>query len=64
MNHPLPDGSSPFDPDDCGHLPCPPWLNDSASAVAVHDPEVNDEPELDPPHHVHDLWIALGLGEE
>jgi hypothetical protein len=21
------------------------------------------EPELDPPHHVHDLWVALGLGE-
>jgi hypothetical protein len=36
---------------------------DDAGAVAVDD-EVSDEPELDPPHHVHDLWVALGLGEE
>lgn len=63
MDHPMPDGSSPFEPGDCGHLPCPPWMCDDAGAVAVDD-EVSDEPELDPPHHVHDLWVALGLGEE
>ena len=63
MNDPMPDGSSPFEPDDCGHLPCPPWMTDEIM-VAVDDASVPGEPELDPPHHVHDLWVALGLGEE
>jgi hypothetical protein len=25
--------------------------------------QAEDEPELAPPHHVHDLWVVLGLGE-
>lgn len=65
MQHPnSPDGASPFEDHDCGHLPCPPWIEegeDEAQTVAV-GPQV--EAELDPPHHVHDLWAVLGLGEE
>lgn len=59
-----PDGTTPFEDHDCGHMPCPPWLHDDdgeVEAVAVK-PQV-EEPELDPPHHVHDLWAVLGLGE-
>jgi hypothetical protein len=59
----MPDGTSPFEPGDCGHLPCPPWLSDDGW-VAVEEPVAAEEPELDPPHHVHDLWVVLGLGEE
>jgi hypothetical protein len=59
----IPDGSTPFEDHDCGHLPCPPWIeagDESPQAVAV---QPQDEPELDPPHHIHDLWAVLGLGE-
>jgi len=59
-----PDGSSPFEGQDCGHLPCPPWLAEDQPPVAVQDAAGTEEPELDPPHHVHDLWVVLGLGEE
>jgi hypothetical protein len=62
MDPRMPDGSSPFESEDCGHVPCPPWLADEQAPVALHD--ATTEPELDPPHHVHDLWVALGLGEE
>lgn len=64
MSERIPDGSSPFDEREGGHLPCPPWIDEDAAPVAVHDGAPADEPELDPPHHVHDLWIVLGLGEE
>jgi len=60
----IPDGSSPFEDHDCGHLPCPPWVGETdpePEPVAVRP---QDEPELDSPHHVHDLWAVLGLGEE
>jgi hypothetical protein len=60
----IPDGASPFDDSPCGHLPCPEWVTDEPAPVAVQDTAAADEPELDPPHHVHDLWIVLGLGEE
>jgi len=59
----IPDGTSPFEDHDCGHRPCPPWLEEEdrqSEAVAV---QAQEEPELDPPHHVHDLWVVLGLGE-
>jgi hypothetical protein len=60
-----PDGASPFEDHDCGHLPCPPWLEgdvgDEEPVAASPQPE--PEPELDAPHHVHDLWAVLGLGE-
>ena len=63
----VPDGASPFEDHDCGHLPCPPWLEDDAEkakpAAAAPQPESESEPELDAPHHVHDLWGVLGLGE-
>jgi hypothetical protein len=64
QNQTAPDGATPFEDHDCGHLPCPPWLEKSdaeAQTVAV-GPQV--ESELDSPHHVHDLWAVLGLGEE
>jgi hypothetical protein len=60
----IPDGSRPFDDQECGHLPCPPWLADDQTPVAVQGPTGTEEPELDSPHHVHDLWVVLGLGEE
>jgi hypothetical protein len=64
MDHRILDGSRPFDEHECGHLPCPPWMSGGEPAVAVQDAGPADEPELDSPHHVHDLWIVLGLGEE
>lgn len=58
-----PTGAAPFDEEECGHhLPCPPWIQEAEPAVAVRETE--EEPELDPPQHVHDLWVVLGLGEE
>lgn len=60
------DGASPFEDHDCGHLPCPPWLEGDAAVpqAAAPTPQADEpEPELDPPHHVHDLWAVLGLGE-
>jgi hypothetical protein len=60
----MPDGASPFDPGECGHLPCPPWLTEEDVAPVAVDVAEADESELDPPHHVHDLWVVLGLGEE
>jgi hypothetical protein len=65
MTDHLPDGACPFEDHDCGHLPSAGWLSDEAvepQLVAVGQ-QVADEPELDPPHHVHDLWVVLGLGE-
>jgi hypothetical protein len=57
-----PSGVVPFDEADCGrHLPCPEWLVEQQSRRAEGEA---GEPELDPPTHLHDLWIALGLGEE
>ncbi len=59
-----PTGTEPFDERERGHhLPRPPWIADEEEepSVAVEGAE---EPELDPPHHVHDLWVVLGLGEE
>jgi hypothetical protein len=57
-------GASPFEDHDCGHLPCPPWIEegDGAAQTVAVEPQV--DPELDPPHHVHDLWAVLGLGED
>jgi hypothetical protein len=63
MTERFPDGTSPFEDHDCGHLPCASWLCDDAmepQAVAVGQ-HTEDEPELDPPRHVHDLWVVLGL---
>lgn len=60
----MPDGASPFEDHDCGHLPCPPWLEDEAPEAEPVAAKQQDEPELDAPHHVHDLWAVLGLGEE
>ena len=59
-----PDGTTPFEDHDCGHLPCPPWIEDDESETKGVAAEPQEEPELDPPHHVHDLWAVLGLGEE
>lgn len=59
-----PDGAIPFEDHDCGHLPCPPWLGDDEADAQAVAAEPQDEPELDSPHHVHDLWAVLGLGEE
>ncbi len=57
-----PTGAAPFDEADCGHhLPCPDWIVEQEAWQPAGDLE---EPELDPPAHLHDLWIALGLGEE
>lgn len=56
-----PDGASPFEDHDCGHMPCPPWFEDDEGQPVAVEPQA--EPELDPPHHVHDLWAVLGLGE-
>ena len=64
MESRIPDGSSPFDDSQHGHLPSPKWATDEQAPVAVQDASPVEEPELDPPHHVHDLWIVLGLGEE
>jgi hypothetical protein len=58
-----PDGASPFEDHDCGHLPCPPWLEDDAEEAEPVAAAPQPEPELDAPHHVHDLWVVLGLGE-
>jgi len=58
-----PDGASPFEDHDCGHLPCPPWLESDGGEGEPVAAVPQDEPELDPPHHVHDLWVVLGLGE-
>jgi len=59
----LPDDASLFEKRDCGHLPCPPWLTDGDAAPQGVALAPQDEPELDPPHHIHDLWAVLGLGE-
>lgn len=61
----LPDGSSPFEDHDCGHLPCASWLCDDElePQLVAAGQQAEDEPELDSPHHVHDLWVVLGLGE-
>jgi hypothetical protein len=64
MPNPTCDGCNPFDEQYHGHLPDPPWVVDQAAPVTVEEATASAEPELDPPHHVHDLWIALGLGEE
>ena len=57
-----PTGTEPFDERESGHhLPNPPWVEEEEPPIAVEEVE---EPELDPPHHVHDLWIVLGLGED
>jgi hypothetical protein len=58
-----PDGTSPFEDHDCGHVPCPPWLEDEEEKAQPAAAAPQPEPELDPPHHVHDLWGVLGLGE-
>ena len=58
------DGASPFEDHDCGHLPCPPWLADDAQQAEPVAVVLQPEPELDAPHHVHDLWAVLGLGED
>lgn len=61
----IPDGTTPFEDHDCGHLPCPPWIAEGdgqPQAVAVRPQP--DDAELDPPHHIHDLWAVLGLGED
>jgi hypothetical protein len=58
------DGASPFEDHDCGHMPCPEWLEDDQSGELTVAAERQEEPELDAPHHVHDLWAVLGLGEE
>ena len=58
------DGASPFEDHDCGHLPCPPWLADDAREAKPVAVALQPEVELDSPHHVHDLWAVLGLGEE
>jgi hypothetical protein len=58
----IPDDTTPFEDHYCGHLPCPPWIEEGATdptAVAAEP----DEEELDPPLHVHDLWAVLGLGK-
>jgi hypothetical protein len=39
-------------------------MRDDEPSVAVGTPAATAEPELDPPSHVHDLWVVLGLGEE
>lgn len=62
MDSGKPDGNRPFDEHHHDHLPAPSWVVDDAAVALAPAPE--EEPELDPPHHVHDLWIALGLGEE
>ncbi len=59
-----PDGTSPFEDHDCGHLPCPPWVDEKEQVAEAVAAQPREEPELDPPHHVHDLWAVLGLGEE
>jgi hypothetical protein len=68
MEERIPDGASPFEEHDCGHLPCPPWLKDEEAAPQAVAPRPQapqrEEPELDPPHHLHGLWAALGLGDE
>lgn len=64
MSEPIPDGNSPFEGHECGHLACPDWMRDDERSVVLDERAPAGEPELDPPHHVHDLWIALGLGEE
>jgi hypothetical protein len=57
-----PTGAAPFDEADCGdHLPCPEWMVDQNAWQPAEKPE---EPELESPVHLHDLWAALGLGEE
>jgi len=57
-----PTGAAPFDEADCGHhLPCPDWIVELEVWQPAGDLE---EPEFDPSAHLHDLWIALGLGEE
>jgi hypothetical protein len=61
-----PDGASPFEDHECGHLPCPSWLHAEEAVpqpVAVGPQAPPDEPELDAPYHLHTLWVALGLGE-
>lgn len=63
MSEPMPDGSSPFEDHECGRLPCPRWLGDEEAVVAVES-RTAEESELEPPRHLHDLWIVLGLGEE
>jgi hypothetical protein len=66
MTERFPDGACPFEDHDCGHLTGASWLSDEAmepQAVAVEQhPE--GEPELDAPHHVHDLWVVLGLEDD
>jgi hypothetical protein len=59
-----PTGVAPFDETGCGcghRMPCPEWLVEQENWAPEDEPE---ELELDPPAHLHDLWIALGLGEE
>jgi hypothetical protein len=58
------DGASPFEDHECGHLPCPPWIEDGEGAPESVAVAQHEESELDAPHHVHDLWAVLGLGEE
>lgn len=58
-----PDGTTPFEDHDCGHMPCPPWLEGDDSEARDVALKPQGEPELDPPHHIHDLWAVLGLGE-
>lgn len=59
-----PDDASLFEEHDCGHVPCPPWLEDGGTDAEPVAVAPQDEPELDTPHHIHDLWAVLGLGEE